>query len=72
LPIRSPSEIKTIVVPASGLTLRAVAPADDRSAAGERAGRQVLETQDLLHDRALAVHGPEPNVADDPVNSRSS
>jgi hypothetical protein len=39
------------------LPLGAVAPANDRSAAGRRAGRQLLDAEDLLDDRALTIHG---------------
>src|ERR1019366_9847086 len=46
-----------ICVEADRLALRAVAPANDRSAAGERAGRQILEAEDLLDDRVAGVHG---------------
>ena len=42
-----------IVVPPSALAFSAVAPADDRPATGERARRELLEPQNLLHDRTL-------------------
>ena len=42
-----------IGVPAQRLALRAVAPANDGAAAGERAGWEVLEPQDLLDDRGV-------------------
>jgi hypothetical protein len=61
-----------IVLPASGLALGALAPTDDRPAAGKRTGRQILETQDLFDDRALAVRGHVAGRGDDSVNSSFS